>query len=336
MITLQMPLEKITEKDLQKLIGFSEDKHYDFKELILQTEKEFLGDSQGEERATKKKEYEKLKAKFLANVVSFANGEGGDLYFGISEDENKYANEIVGIDADDEETLWLRLDSLIRNKIEHPLPNNYSKVFVPLKNNKKVLILRIFESWNKPHRETITNRFTLRHIGGKHDMTITELKESFLFSEKAYDKMLSFHQERVDLILKKEVPIKLYSHPRMLMMIMPMASFTNIYPTLSVNIFNENHPTAISGAIDSNFRINLEGWLAIQKARIGTTDNYENIAFIQVYRNGVVELQDSVFHIVNGSIDREGEIDTWWFVRNILMFLKTSIDSLKKHELLGP
>ncbi|MGH7485201.1 MAG: AlbA family DNA-binding domain-containing protein, partial [bacterium] len=61
------------------------------------------------------------KREFLADVSSFANSSGGNLYFGIRELEG-IPVELVGLDLQDADATIQRIENLIRDGIEPRLP----------------------------------------------------------------------------------------------------------------------------------------------------------------------------------------------------------------------
>ena len=79
---IEKPLESITEEDLKRLVENQviEKKHLEYKRILPSN------------KDSDKKE-------FLADIVSFANTSGGDLIYGITQDnETGYPSELLGID----------------------------------------------------------------------------------------------------------------------------------------------------------------------------------------------------------------------------------------------
>ena len=57
------------------------------------------------------------KKEFLADISSFANSSGGDIIYGIRED-NHLPKELVGVEIDDIDEIKRRLDGIIRDGIK--------------------------------------------------------------------------------------------------------------------------------------------------------------------------------------------------------------------------
>ena len=122
-------LEKINAESLERLIsdGVIENRSLDYKrELPVRAEH------------------------LLDDVCAFANTDGGDLVFGISENEGAPKKlELLAIDNMDGELL--RIQSLIINGLE---PKIYGVRLHPVVQDGKILaiIVRIPQSWSRPVR----------------------------------------------------------------------------------------------------------------------------------------------------------------------------------------
>ena len=106
-MTLEKPLDNIKEEDLKELIEnhVIEKKDLDYK-LSLPSSRD--GD----------------KKEFLADIVSFANTSGGDIIYGIAQDNaTGYPIELSGIDLPNKDQEILRLESIIREGMEPRIPS---------------------------------------------------------------------------------------------------------------------------------------------------------------------------------------------------------------------
>ena len=106
-MTLEKPLDSINEQDLKQLIENQvlEKKGLDYK-LSLPSNSD----------ADKKE--------FLADVSSFANSSGGDIIYGMAQDNTTgLPMELVGIDSVNLDQETLRLESIIREGIEPRIPS---------------------------------------------------------------------------------------------------------------------------------------------------------------------------------------------------------------------
>src|ERR1043166_1533322 len=100
MALIDKQLESITEQDLLDLIAnkVREDKRIEFKVALP-------GNS------------DKEKKEFLADVSSFANASGGDLIFGMDE-QNGVASQLVGLQLTSVEAEILRLENVLRDGLD--------------------------------------------------------------------------------------------------------------------------------------------------------------------------------------------------------------------------
>jgi predicted HTH transcriptional regulator len=123
------------------------------------------------------------KKEFLADVSSFANANGGDLVYGVIE-ENGILAEVPGFEAADIDAVVLRLEALIRDGIS-PRIQGLTSQPVPLPNGRHALVVRVPRSFSRPHVVTLRNhwKFFTRSSAGKHQMDVDEVRGAFLGSE---------------------------------------------------------------------------------------------------------------------------------------------------------
>ncbi len=124
------------------------------------------------------------KREFLADISSLANAAGGDIIFGVGEDQGvpTVASGLPVIDPDAEN---LRLDSSIRSGIEPRVPAVQIKAVDGFPAGP-VMVLRIPKSWSSPHMVTFkgSSRFFSRTNAGKFQMDVAEIRSAFLLSEE--------------------------------------------------------------------------------------------------------------------------------------------------------
>lgn len=95
---------------------------------------------------------------FLADVCSFANAGGGNLVYGVDE-ENGVPTELVGLTLEDSDGEILKLEATIRDGMDPRLVGCRS-VAVPLAGGRHALVIRVPRSFSRPHAVSYRNRFS--------------------------------------------------------------------------------------------------------------------------------------------------------------------------------
>lgn len=218
------------------------------------------------------------KREFLADVSSFANAAGGDLLYGISEDDG-IPKEIVGIQGGlDAEVL--RLENMIRTSVSPRIPAVHIKPVEGFPNGG-IILIRVGKSWASPHMVIFKNlsRFFTRTSAGKYQMDVSELRAAFLLSDSVAEKIKQFRNDRVARIAADEIPMQLEGRPRLILHVIPVSAFTS-RETIDIGaLYSSDAYLAPLYTSGYNRRINLDGLLAFS----------ENRAYCQVYRNGQIE-----------------------------------------------
>lgn len=153
---------------------------------------------------------ESERKEFLADVSAFANGGGGDLVLGIEED-NGAASKIVGLDSFDPDKDVLKMESMIRDGIKPRIVGIRPRPVV-LGNGRRVVIVRVPNSLNRPHMVAFKNwsRFFSRHSNGKYQLDVDDLRSAFVASQSIAERIGQFRIERIDAILQG-IPRSLWS-----------------------------------------------------------------------------------------------------------------------------
>ena len=126
------PIHSIDENSLLSLMDnrVSEGKTIEYKERLP-------GNSDGD------------KKEFLADISSFANSAGGDLFIGIKEDAG-IPKAITGLQIEDIDIEIGRLENVIRDGIE-PRIWEITIRAIPLHSSNNVIVIRVPRSWALPH-----------------------------------------------------------------------------------------------------------------------------------------------------------------------------------------
>jgi hypothetical protein len=262
-------IEQIKQEDLQTLIDNSvlERKTMDYKRLLP-------------------RKTDSSKKEFLADVSSFANASGGDLIFGIiQDDETGFPRELAGLDIKNVDQEILRLDSMIRDGVDPRIPSVKIQP-IGLSNSKTVLIIRVHKSWLSPHRVTFGghDKFYSRSSNGKYPMDVTELRVAFDLAGRNIERIRGFRESRISSIFANEMPMPFCESAKMVLHLIPVIAFD---PAQRYNVqdialhHGKLKPMVCSGW---NYRYNLDGFLTYAQDKEGKTCSY-----VQVFRNGIIE-----------------------------------------------
>lgn len=227
------------------------------------------------------------KKEFLFDAAALANTHGGFLLFGV-EEEGGVAKRIIGIPSEDLDGETLRMENCLRDGIEPRIICAFSSV--KLKTGKYVIILRITESWNKPHmvKQGGTNKFYARNSGGKYLLEVEQIKKLVLDANGRVDVLNTLREERLLAIARSETPLDLVHGGRIILHIIPEN------PSLQRNVpilFNRPNALVPMGSTGYSGLINFDGYL------VYSTQDRENdiiYSYTQAFRNGMIEavLQD--------------------------------------------
>ena len=223
---------------------------------------------------------------FLADISSFANSLGGDLVIGMAASKGVPTDfcPFVG-DADAEA---LRLEQMARDGLS-PRIANLRIVAVPLSRGGCVIVLRIPEGYNPPHRVIFKNsgRFWARSSAGKFEPNIEELRRIFVEFPLIGDRVRSFRAERTAKIATGDAPVGLLDGGNLVLHVVPFSAFelSSALPleeiSRSVNSFPPFDRTSAS-----DFRFTFDGLLTASNAE---GPSKPQRSYVQLFRNGIVE-----------------------------------------------
>lgn len=263
-------IKNITEERINSLKEnqIAEDKHLEYK-LTLPGEK-----------------YDDKK-EFLADVSSFANADGGVIFYGIKAKDGIPEN-VSGLDIDNTDKEILRLENLLRTSIE---PRIFGIYFHPFKlsNNNYLIIIYIPKSFNPPHVVNFQGhwRFYTRHSNGKHQMDLSEVKTSLNLSENLGERIKNFRLERINRIISNDVNVPIVESPKIILHLLPLISFEKGY-RIDLSVYPNQNLKPLFDSISSQ-RYNLDGLLTYS-----TIDDFKTAdAYLLLYYNGIIETVNS-------------------------------------------
>lgn len=248
-------------------------------------------------------EYKKLlptnsdadRKEFLADISSFSNASGGDLIFGISE-ENGSPKSIDGVEIENVDEEIRKYESIIRDGIEPRIV--FATRAVNVSGKKNVFIFRINKSWAGPHRVIYKghDKFYSRNSAGKYALDTNELKNAFNLSQTLTEQISKFKIERITNLVSDNLPLPFYEGGKIVLHLMPLESFSPNYGIDLNPIINE--PAKLKPIYTSGWshRINLEGVLSYAGG-----GNDKSHSYIQLYRNGIIEaVEGLILSVANG------------------------------------
>jgi len=264
-------LDEINAEDIQSLIGsdIREGRTLDYKQ-------ELPGETGDEKR------------EFLADVSSFANTSGGDIVFGMREEEG-VAAEILGIAGTDLDAAILRMDSIIATGIQPRVRHRIEPVRTAL--TVPVVIIRIERSSIGPHRVVFRghDKFYARNSAGKYPLDLTELRDAFLRTSSVSEGIRNFRLERIASIRSGETPVEAPITPRLVIHLIPIGAFGGEVDFDMSEFYTHRQQVQPIQTQSWNHRPNLDGLVAYSSIPASVTGS---INYTQLYRSGIVEAVD--------------------------------------------
>jgi hypothetical protein len=315
-MSLNKPLESITENDLQALVDAqtAERRTMEYKQALP-------GDAVDD------------KKEFLADVSSFANAAGGNLLFGI-EEQAGIPVSLTGILPGDVDAQKLRLENILRDGIAPRLPRvDIHAVPLTSKPGHYMLVLRIQKSWLSPHRVIFRDHghFYSRNSAGKYRLDVTELRTAFELSGNTAERMRDFRADRLGKIVAGETPHRLEEQaPKLVLHLIPFQAFDpavrfDPYALTADNVGSSLLWSLTFEEIDrfqqqrSAIRLNFDGLLCYRP----------RTEYVQIFRHGSIEAVNS-FSVERS--DNQRMLPGVKFERGFLQVLKRG---LTVQQLLG-
>ncbi|QQE10829.1 ATP-binding protein [Planctomycetota bacterium] len=217
---IQKPFDDIDKDDIENLIEIeaAESKTLEFKSILP-----------GMTRKDKKE--------FLADISSFANSSGGDVIYGISEEDEEgnktgKASRVMPIFGENADDVIRRLDQLATSGTDPRMSVQIKPINGWQNANGQdgfVVLIRIPKSFRSPHRVTVDNgvRFFCRNSAGKYELDVDDLRDAFLATESQGERIKRFIEDRIAKIIANETPVRLSGASRLAVHIIPIGSFLN-------------------------------------------------------------------------------------------------------------
>jgi hypothetical protein len=256
------PIDSITMADLESLVidQVIESKQIEYKQTLPGR-----GDPEGKE--------------FLKDVSSFANAAGGDLIFGIREEDGT-PSEICGLHVQNIDDEKLRIENMIRDGIEPRIPGISIREIT--EQGKIVIIVRIPRSWALPHVVKYKGhwRFYSRNSSGAYPLDVSELRASFLLSESMGERIRRFRSERLSMIVSGEGTLAMSDSPKLVLHVIPISV---VDPATRFDLSSAIALSERAPQIDREshtWRYNFDGFVTYAP---------KGGSYVQIFHNGSIE-----------------------------------------------
>jgi Putative DNA-binding domain len=245
-MTLPFRLLETTQADIQRLVdtGATEGPHLDFK-------RDFPTRWDNEH-----------KVKLLADVTAFANAGGGDIIYGIDEDEEARASAIVPQTLSNLDEEIRRLLDVVLNQVE-PRVQGVQVQTVPVSvgtGSGAVIVMRIPQSWGGPHRNRINQHFHIRQSRRNHALDVPEVRSLFLGAEGQAQRMRDFRTERLGKIVIRDTPSVIDEGPCLVVHVLPTQAMRGLVQVDPVPYSQRRRTLPIIGTQPAgSLSLNLDG-----------------------------------------------------------------------------
>ena len=253
----------------------------------------------GYNAASRKTEWhETEKIEFAKDVSSFANASGGVLIYGIDDKQTGVAKTILGlpITKEDAETIENAMVWVLRAKVKPPIEHISSQP-VPVTVGSKggiVYVLEIPKSWRAPHGVAFNGgdggyTFWARSDAkGKYPLDVGELREAFNLSQTITERIRSFRTDRVAKINSGETPASVHEDHQVILHLIPLNSLDPAQRHDLTTLEGDNTLQPFSRSSADKLLYNVDG---LVNKELPVKDL--PVAYIQVFRNGIIESVDS-------------------------------------------
>lgn len=233
------------------------------------------------------------KREFLADVCSLANVGGGDLVFGMDESAG-VASAVTGVELPDPDAEILRLEQIIHSGLDPRLTGVRSRD-IELPGGRRVLIVRIPRSFNRPHAVAQDGRlrFHSRNSRGKYTMDVAEVRDAVLAGGALAERLRSFRTGRLSDLVSGETPVDLSNLATVSLHLLPLSAFDVAGPSVNLGEANRAQVGFLPIGIGGNHRHNFDG-LLVHGHTAGRAEVRAPEGYALLFRSGIIEAADSI------------------------------------------
>jgi len=228
---------------------------------------------------------DKAKVRFIADVVAFANSGGGDLVYGMDENDDAVAAGIVPLALTSADEEVRRIQDFVLNLTE-PRIAGVQVYALPLQVGTATghaLVVRVQKSWLGPHRSKLNNHFYARDGLRNRQLDVPEIRGLVMRSESLAQRVRDFRADRLAKILSGEAPCKLAQGPAFVVHFAPTQS---VLTPVSIDPVSYTRARSIPvfGTASSAARLNIDGAMSV-----GAQTQDGSYYYSQLFRNGFFE-----------------------------------------------
>ncbi len=240
------------------------------------------------------------KREFRADITSFANASGGNLIFGVDE-ENGVPVEILGLKITDPDAEILRLESMIRDSVQPRIPNITCRA-IPLANGKYCIVVRIPQSWAMPHAVVHKKymQFFSRTSNGTYHLDVPEVRAAFLLSDSVAERIRAFRTERLSIIVSGETPVPLQEGAKIVYHLIPASAFSSSERYDFALLMQRSPRDEGVYKFGSSPRYNLEG-IVFHNLGEYVRPEQKDWQYAQVFRSGIIEAVAAIDPLGSGN-----------------------------------
>lgn len=214
------------------------------------------------------------KKEFLRDVTAFANAEGGDIIFGMAE-EDGVANDLVGLEANGLDAEMLRLNNLLRDCVD-PRIHGLNMKPIAMENGRQVLHIRIPKSLEAPHLVQLGNhkQFWMRNPSGKHPMSSSEVKAIVMRTQDWKQRAEAWREERIKLVEQNDGPVLMEAGPHLHVHFLPLPTAEKTSVLESELVRQQLLRIVPDGVLGWNHRMTFDGFLVAREMPGSSNENY--------------------------------------------------------------
>jgi len=233
---------------------------------------------------------EKAKQDLIADASAFANSGGGDILYGMDEDDDGCAKVLVPQQFNQDDGA-VQIQNILRDTVEPRMPGCQVH---PVKVNVNgiegfAVVVRVPQSWARPHRVKTNQHFYFRDGKQKRPLDVPEIRGMFLRSEGQAQRVLDFRTERIARILTGETPRPLANGVAIVLHLVPTQAALGAmqvdplqYDTSRFD--NARRLPVLGNNATGNPRITLDGMAYVRPSNDSKTYGYS-----LMFRNGFFE-----------------------------------------------